>query len=214
MIWYKHHLDDYARDTSTLTMIQDGAYRRLLDSYYQREGPLPSDRLMIYRMCRAQTSAEKHAIDFILDKHFTQVNGHVLNTRADKEILKYQAQCAANRRPNQSRIGVRIDSESGIEVRSKKLEEKIEERRRSSSTATPRKRGSEFVLPDWIPQEHWNAWVEARIKRRNAPTDWAKELAVSKLDNLRGDGHSPAAVLAQSAFRGWAGLFPVKDDDR
>jgi len=68
-----------------------------------------------------------------------------------------------------------------------------------------------FELPEWIPAEHWNAWIEARTKKRNAPTDYAKRLAVSKLTHLRDQGHPPGQVLMQSAFNGWAGLFPQKE---
>ena len=68
-----------------------------------------------------------------------------------------------------------------------------------------------FVLPDWIPLEHWQAWIESRAKQRKAPTDYAKRLAILKLDNYRAEGHAPAQVLMQSAFNGWAGLFPPKE---
>lgn len=69
-----------------------------------------------------------------------------------------------------------------------------------------------FVLPEWVPKMQWDAWIEARTKRRNTPTEWAKQLAIIKLEHLKEDGHSPARVLANSAFNGWAGLFPPKDD--
>ena len=68
-----------------------------------------------------------------------------------------------------------------------------------------------FLLPDWIPQDQWDAWIEARKKSRKSPTPFAMRLAVSKLAELRDQGHHPAAVLAESAFHGWAGLFPVKE---
>lgn len=68
-----------------------------------------------------------------------------------------------------------------------------------------------FVLPEWIPQEHWDAWVEARTKKRNAPTDYAKRLAVSKLKNFKERGHSPAQILMTAAFSGWTGLFEPEE---
>lgn len=42
MNFYEHHLGDYMRDTAHLSMIEDAAYRRLLDAYYIREAPLPA----------------------------------------------------------------------------------------------------------------------------------------------------------------------------
>lgn len=79
------------------------------------------------------------------------------------------------------------------------------------TTTTPRTAKNGFDLPDWIPPDQWQAWIEARTKRRNPPTDWAKRMACSKLAELQRQGHHPAAVLAQSAFHGWAGLFEVKE---
>lgn len=77
-----------------------------------------------------------------------------------------------------------------------------------------RKYANGFALPDWIPDHQWSAWIEARTKKRNPPTEFAKRMACSKLAELQRQGHDPAAVLAQSAFHGWAGLFPIKEPQR
>ncbi len=69
-----------------------------------------------------------------------------------------------------------------------------------------------FVLPEWIPVSEWGAWVEMRTKKRNAPTDRAKELAIKELERLKAVGEDPAAVLNQSTFKGWQGLFAVKEN--
>lgn len=116
MIWYKHFLDDYDRDTQDLSLLQHGAYRRLLDAYFQREGPLPQKLSQIYRMVRAHSGAEQRAVSSILSRFFNLHDGLYFNNRAQSEIVKYQAQCAANRRSNRGAISTRI----GTEVRSKK----------------------------------------------------------------------------------------------
>jgi hypothetical protein len=71
--------------------------------------------------------------------------------------------------------------------------------------------GNRFVLPDWVPKEHWDAWIEARTKVKKPPTEYAKKLAILKLDNLREQGYAPAQVLMEAAFNNWAGLFPPKE---
>lgn len=68
-----------------------------------------------------------------------------------------------------------------------------------------------FTLPEWVPEMQWNAWMESRAKLKKAPTLFAKQMAVTKLEHLKAEGHAPAAVLAQSAFNGWAGLFPIQE---
>ena len=68
-----------------------------------------------------------------------------------------------------------------------------------------------FTLPEWIPTDQWQAYVQMRVKIGKPLTDWAKGMAVAKLERLKEQGHHPAAVLAQSAFAGWQGLFPIKE---
>jgi hypothetical protein len=77
---------------------------------------------------------------------------------------------------------------------------------------TPKAPLSTFEVPDWVPAEQWAAWLEVRKAKRAANTAHALDLAVRKLDKLRADGQSPAAVLDQSTLRSWTGLFPVKSE--
>ena len=125
MHWYKHYVADYQQDTADLTLIEHGAYRALLDAYYQREGPLPSDPKLLYRITHAHSKAERAAVKRMVSAFFTSVDGHVLNVRADKEIVKYQAQCSANRRPNRVQNSEReIDRDK--ELRSKPVDKSLE----------------------------------------------------------------------------------------
>ncbi len=77
---------------------------------------------------------------------------------------------------------------------------------------TPKAPLSTLAVPDWIPVEPWNAWLEVRKVKRAANTEHALDLAIRKLDKMRGEGQSPAAVLDQSTLRSWTGLFPVKSE--
>jgi Protein of unknown function (DUF1376) len=40
MYYYQHHIGDYRKDTSHLSLIEHGIYRQLLDLYYITEKPL------------------------------------------------------------------------------------------------------------------------------------------------------------------------------
>lgn len=72
------------------------------------------------------------------------------------------------------------------------------------------------MLPDWIPQEAWNGWVEMRkeVLKKPLKTDRAITLAINTLTRLRDEGNDPAAVLDQSTFQGWQGLFAVRVERR
>lgn len=76
----------------------------------------------------------------------------------------------------------------------------------------PKKRSDNepFVLPDWIPEKSWDAFVEMRKKLKKPMTDYAKQLAINDLLKLRERGHPPEAVLNQSTLHSWQGLFEIK----
>lgn len=92
---------------------------------------------------------------------------------------------------------------------------------RERTGSAPRKRSEEkrreekknisaFALPDWIPHDSWEAWLEVRKKSKAPNTDRALGLAVKELERLRGEGQDVRAVLEQSTLRGWKGVFEVK----
>ena len=51
--------------------------------------------------------------------------------------------------------------------------------------------------------------MEMRRQIKKPVTDRAKRMAIRKLEELKQEGHEPRAVLEQSEFRCWVGLFPV-----
>lgn len=69
-------------------------------------------------------------------------------------------------------------------------------------------------LPDWIPLDAWNGFLEMRKASGKKPTARAVELLIAKLDRLRADGNDPGEVLDQSTERNWQGLFEVKGNGR
>ena len=68
-----------------------------------------------------------------------------------------------------------------------------------------------FSLPNWIPQKTWDEYLEMRQKISKPITEKGKELAVKKLENIKTQtGDNPIAILEQSIFNSWQGLFPIK----
>lgn len=87
-----------------------------------------------------------------------------------------------------------------------------------SSSETPiessKSSASKIALPDWMPLDAWNGFLEMRKASGKKPTARAVELLIAKLDRLRADGNDPGAVLDQSTERNWQGLFEVKVNGR
>ncbi|PUE09012.1 hypothetical protein B9Z51_08765 [Limnohabitans sp. T6-5] len=90
MNYYEHHLGDYVRDTAHLSMVEDGAYRRLIDAYYTREKPLPADLKDVCRLARAITKPERDAVKVVLEEFFSQCPDGWRHKRCDAEISRYQ----------------------------------------------------------------------------------------------------------------------------
>jgi len=72
-----------------------------------------------------------------------------------------------------------------------------------------------FVLPEWIPRETWNAYLEVRKKKRAAPTSYALTLIIKKLLNFKREfGHDPIAVLNKSILSGWPDVYALKPENK
>jgi uncharacterized protein YdaU (DUF1376 family) len=89
--WFAWFPADYRAKTAHLTFEQDGAYRRLLDAYYERRGPLPADRNALYRMAGAQDDRERTAVDVVATEFFTNGDGKLKHARCDEQIAREQA---------------------------------------------------------------------------------------------------------------------------
>jgi uncharacterized protein YdaU (DUF1376 family) len=226
---------DYLRDTRHLTPLRHGVYLLLLMHCWDSRGPAPLDEQECAGIANCRSADEIEALRYILEKYFVRMDDGWYNHRMQAEVEKAQSISAARSKagskgyqakakhllnksqalvstpppppytttttnPNINTSGVSIAlGVDGLKVYKNKKPTK-------ASAQAP------FVLPKQIPQEQWDAWIEARTRARKPPTDFAKRIAVSKLLALAEQGHHPAAVLAQSAFHGWSGLFELKKE--
>lgn len=89
MNFYDRHIGDYLKNTLSLSMLEDGAYNRLLDYYYSEESPLPKNIKEIYKISRAISKKERDAVDVILNKFFTLFDDGYHQKRCDEVIEKF-----------------------------------------------------------------------------------------------------------------------------
>jgi hypothetical protein len=66
------------------------------------------------------------------------------------------------------------------------------------------------VLPDWLPMDAWNGWVEMRKQRKRPLTDRATARAINKLDTIRSKGHDIEDLLDRSTINGWLDIYEPK----
>lgn len=91
MNFYPHHIGDYSKDTSHLSMVEDGAYRRLMDICYATEKPLPLEPRAVYRLARATSTTERKAVDTVLSEFFERREDGWHQKRIDEELDRAHA---------------------------------------------------------------------------------------------------------------------------
>ena len=94
MNYYPFHVGDYAAHTSHLEPMEDLAYRRMLDLYYLREEPLPTDPSAVARLVRMRANASD--IEAVLQEFFVLGAQGWSHTRCDDEISRMQEKLDAS----------------------------------------------------------------------------------------------------------------------
>lgn len=102
MNYYARHIGDWIGDTVNLTMLEDGAYNRLIDQYYRSEKPLPLDSKELFRLARASSSAERKAVLYVISAFFVRTESGFTQKRAQAGIEQFweRDQAAEGKREN------------------------------------------------------------------------------------------------------------------
>lgn len=67
------------------------------------------------------------------------------------------------------------------------------------------------VIPDWMPADAWNGYLEMRKGIGKPATVRAIELMIAKLERWRADGHDPGGILDAATEHNWTGLYEPKE---
>ena len=94
MHYYNFHIGDYKSHTHHLTIIEDIAFRRLLDHYYLHELPI-KQRIVARQIGMLQYEQE---VLSVLNEFFDDTPDGYINPRADVEIAKYRELSDAGKR--------------------------------------------------------------------------------------------------------------------
>jgi hypothetical protein len=70
-----------------------------------------------------------------------------------------------------------------------------------------------FILPDWIPIDAWNGYVEMRKKIKKPMTDRAVDLKIKDLERFHQNGYDLAAILDKSTANNWSDLYTPKSEN-
>lgn len=96
---YQHNIGNYDDATRGFSLIQHGAYLRLIQLYYKSVGRLPSDIKLLCRMLSCQSKAERDAVAYAVAEKFTVgEDGFLRNSGAENELQRITKVSEENRR--------------------------------------------------------------------------------------------------------------------
>ena len=215
--------DAYLGDTTHLTTLEHGAYLLLLMTAWRaRDNKLPDDDKLLARYTKLGP-AQWRRIKPIISEFFTIENGHWSQRRLNDEAIAVKQY-----RERQRNAGL-------ASALKRKGRHSTTVQSGCNQTATPTPSPSPTVdtivstppsppkhirmgdwpeIPDWIPVDEWNAFIEMRKRKgRGSPTERAISIIIRKLEKWKDEGEPPGAVLDQSTEGQWTGVFRLKDQD-
>lgn len=90
---FRFHIGDYRGATAHLTNEEDLTYRRLLEMYYDREGPIPLETHWVSKRIRVGVEM----VEQMLSEYFVATNDGWRHPRCDEVISDYHTQAEKNR---------------------------------------------------------------------------------------------------------------------
>lgn len=217
MHYYSFNIGDYASHTRNLSLMEDLAYRRLLDAYYLSERPLNGCSADVAREIGMREQVD--AVDYVLNKFFDRFGDAWLNKRADAEIehfaSKKQQASNAGKASAERRLNARSTpvGKSLTDVQPTNNQEPITKNQETIKEETSRKRSPSLPCPDDVSTQVWDDWRQLR-KTKKAP------VTKTVLDGARGQAAIAGMTLENFLIvwcrRGSQGLEAawLKPDER
>jgi uncharacterized protein YdaU (DUF1376 family) len=160
MHYYQFNIGDYASHTRHLDLLEDLAYRRLLDLYYLHERPLSNDASVVAK----QIGMRDHAalVRDVLNEFFEHSEEGYSSSRADKEIAHFHSKIEQASRAGKASAERRTNARS-TDVQPNNKQEPI-----TKKQETKKEKATVVAAPDGVSPEIWGSFVQHR-KAKKAP---------------------------------------------
>lgn len=225
MNYYPFHIGDYLSATRHLSWEEDAAYRRMLDTYYTTERPLPLDMRAVCRLVLATTESQRAAVEVVLGEFFERTDAGWVNHRADGEILAMQEK-QQKQRDKANKRWQKPDTEHGTASAMPRHGENDATASTGDASAmpptptptptpvntpsdegvAPRKRSTTATLaarPDDVSEPVWQDFQRLRREKRAPLTDTALAGVRREADKA---GVPMEVALAYCCEAGWQGF--------
>jgi uncharacterized protein YdaU (DUF1376 family) len=175
MHYYQFHIGDYKSHTHHLSLMEDLAFRRLLDHYYLHESPIKQ------RDIARQIGMREHEQDVltVLNEFFVSTDKGFVNPRADAEIAKFKEFSEAGKRGAAKRWSTPTNGEPNSPPNATPIATNNHKPITNNHIKT--QRGTRLPT-DWVLPDSWKAWAEVERQDLNIRTvaDSFKDFWISK----------------------------------
>ena len=202
MHYYQFNIGDYASHTRNLSLLEDLAYRKLLDEYYLHEHPLNGSITDVARQIGMKDYQDE--VGFVLKTFFTDTDEGWVNKRADRQIAQYASKldqasragkASAERRRNAGSTDVQLTNNHKPVTNNQEL--------LTSTSKTKTVAQSACNRPEGVLESLWEDFVTLR-KAKKAP------LTASALKGIEREakkaGMNIEEALYECCSRGWTGF--------
>ncbi len=198
MHYYQFHIGDYKSHTHHLSLLEDLAYRRLLDFYFLHEKPIK------HRDVARQIGMREHEEDVmtVLNEFFISTEDGFVSPRADKEIKQYKEFAEAGKRGAAKRWGTPPNGEAISPPNATPIATINQEP--ITTNHKPKKESATVVAcPPDVSQQIWGDWVALRKSKKAPITQTVLNGAIAEAKIL---GWPLEKFLAEWCSRGSQGL--------
>lgn len=191
MHYFQFNIGDYASHTRHLTLMEDLAYRRMLDAYYLREGELPLCAIEVGRIISMRHNIAD--VEQVLSEFFERTETGWFHKRAEAEIAHFR-----DKRQKASNAG-KASAERRFNGRSTDVQP-TNNQEPITINHKPRTKDNIPPKPDGMDDQVWSDFLAVR-KSKKAPltatglTRMANEAAKA--------GWTLEEAIAESVARGW-----------
>lgn len=213
MHYYQHHIGDFIKSTSFLTNEEVGIYMKLIWYYYDTEGPIENniDQLSM----RVSARDQKDKVLWILTTFFVinEDGTHWINHRCEEGITEYYDFINSKKRAGKASAAKRLNNKSSTQDEHMLDDSSTDVQPTTNHypLTTNHKTKDDFVYPDWLPMETWEAFIKMRRRIKKPPTDYAIKLLINKLEKFRSAGQDVQAILERSITSSWQDLYEIAE---
>jgi len=190
MHFYPFNIGDYISHTRHLSLLEDLAYRRLLDLYYLHEEPLNESSTVVARLINMRDHVDE--VQIVLEEFFELDKGvGWINPRADEEIKKYQGKLDAASRAGKASAAARANGSPTVVQPNKKHE------------TVNKKQETKINKPDDVSISIWEDFLKHR-KNVKAPLTATALKGITSEAKKAGINLEECLTMMQA--RGWRGF--------